>query len=74
MTKKLYFILAFALFGGSVQGIDIAMIAVLVLSGPASAQTPDAQTRTFDPFRETPAEYNALAQWFRDAKLGIFVH
>jgi alpha-L-fucosidase len=50
----------------------IATIAVLILSGPASAQAPDA--KAFNPFRETPAEYNARAQWFRDAKLGIFVH
>jgi alpha-L-fucosidase len=52
----------------------IATIAVLILSGPAAAQTPDTQTQTFNPFRETPAEYNARVQWFRDAKLGIFIH
>jgi alpha-L-fucosidase len=28
----------------------------------------------FDPFKETPAEYNARAQWLRDAKLGVFLH
>jgi hypothetical protein len=45
----------------------IAAIAVLVLSYSASAQPPD-------PFHETPAEYNARAQWFHDAKFGIFIH
>src|ERR1700727_3184430 len=50
----------------------IATIAVLILSGPASAQAPDA--KAFNPFRETPAENNARQQWFRGAKLGIFVH
>ncbi|MGA3170746.1 MAG: alpha-L-fucosidase [Chthoniobacteraceae bacterium] len=54
--------------------IIIATIAVFVLSRPASAEAPDTQTETFNPFRETPAEYNARVQWFRDAKLGIFVH
>jgi alpha-L-fucosidase len=50
----------------------LATITVLILSGLASAQTPDAQTP--DPFQETPAQYNARVQWFRDAKLGIFIH
>ncbi len=45
----------------------VTTIAVLVLSYSASAQTSD-------PFHETPAEYNARVQWFRDAKFGIFVH
>ena len=31
-------------------------------------------TAEFDPFTETLAEYNARAQWFRDAKFGVFVH
>jgi alpha-L-fucosidase len=52
--------------------IIIAAIAVLILSGPALAQTHD--TKAPNPFRETPAEYNARVQWFRDAKLGIFIH
>ena len=28
----------------------------------------------FDPFTETPAEYNTRAQWLRDAKFGVFLH
>jgi alpha-L-fucosidase len=59
-----------------VRILPFALIAVLIdgcctnkpdSSKPVSAQTPD-------PFHETAAEYNARAQWFRDAKLGIFVH
>lgn len=45
----------------------IAAVTVLVLSYSASVQPSDL-------FHETPAEYNALAQWFRDAKFGIFIH
>jgi alpha-L-fucosidase len=28
----------------------------------------------FDPFAQTPQEYAARAQWFRDAKFGVFIH
>ena len=28
----------------------------------------------FDPFNESVAEYDARVQWFRDAKLGVFIH
>ena len=33
-----------------------------------------SRAAAFDPFTETPAEYNARAQWLRDAKLGVFLH
>jgi len=40
---------------------------ILALSCAATAEGPD-------PFHETTAEYNARAQWFRDAKFGVFIH
>jgi alpha-L-fucosidase len=33
-----------------------------------------SRAAALDPFTETPAEYNARAQWLRDAKLGVFLH
>lgn len=46
-------------------------IVLLVVGGCVSCAT--AQ-ETFDPYHETPAEYDARSQWFRDAKFGVFVH
>ncbi|MCX6929697.1 MAG: alpha-L-fucosidase, partial [Verrucomicrobia bacterium] len=40
---------------------------ILALSYTASGAVPD-------PFHETAVEYNARAQWFRDAKFGVFIH
>lgn len=37
---------------------------------PASAPTP----ANFDPYHETKEQYDARAQWFRDAKFGVFLH
>ena len=33
-----------------------------------------ARAAEFDPFTETRAEYDTRAQWFRDAKFGVFIH
>ncbi len=33
-----------------------------------------ARSAEFDPFSETPEAYDARAQWFRDAKFGVFLH
>lgn len=42
-------------------------------SDPTPMPSPNAQA-TFDPFKESKAEYDARAQWLRDAKLGVFIH
>ncbi len=47
----------------------------LLLAGAAArAQAPAAPRPDFDPYHETPAQYDARAQWFRDAKFGVFLH
>lgn len=48
--------------------IALTIVACATLCGVPRA------TADFDPFTETPAEYNARAQWFRDAKFGVFLH
>src|ERR1700690_690093 len=59
-----------------VRILPFALVAVLVdgccTNKPNSSKPVSAKTS--DPFHETPAEYNARVQWFRDAKFGIFVH
>ncbi len=35
---------------------------------------PPAAPAGFNAFQESPAEYDARAQWFRDAKFGVFLH
>jgi alpha-L-fucosidase len=45
----------------------IAASMIFALSCSASAEAPD-------PAHEATPEYNARAQWFRDAKLGVFIH
>ena len=41
---------------------------------PAELAQPAQAPAGFDPFTETKAEYDARAQWFRDAKFGVFLH
>jgi hypothetical protein len=49
--------------------------AVLVFQVSGRALADDISTPAiFDPFKETPTQYNARAQWLRDAKLGVFAH
>jgi alpha-L-fucosidase len=49
--------------------------AMLVFQAPVRALADDMPTpANFDPYKETPAEFDARAQWLRDAKLGVFVH
>lgn len=45
------------------------LIGVSATISPAQKAPPN-----FDPFNETLAEYDARAQWFRDAKFGVFLH
>ena len=40
----------------------------------AALPQPPAAPAGFDPFKETQAQYDARAQWFRDAKFGVFLH
>ena len=51
--------------------MTMSRIAVIltIIAGAAGM----AQAAGFDPFKETPSEYNARAQWLRDAKLGALV-
>ena len=44
----------------------------LLLSGMVMCSV--AVTEDFDPFNETKEAYDARAQWFRDAKFGVFIH
>lgn len=48
-------------------------ILLAITAGVALCGMPQA-VAAFDPFNETPAEYNTRAQWLRDAKLGVFLH
>lgn len=43
----------------------------VIAAAHVAAEAPPAN---FDPFHETQAQYDARAQWFRDAKLGVFLH
>lgn len=45
----------------------------LILALAALAAT-SLRAAEFDPFTETKQEYDARAQWFRDAKFGVFLH
>ena len=49
----------------------VAVAALIPGRLPAAAAAVPAN---FDPFKETPAQHDARAQWLRDAKLGVFVH
>ncbi len=54
------------------------LILIILLGGatyyPLPTRAADATPAAFDPFHETPDQYNARAQWLRDAKFGVFLH
>jgi alpha-L-fucosidase len=52
--------------------LALTMGAAIFHSSPIAAA--DAAPADFDPFHETPAQYDARAQWLRDAKFGVFIH
>ena len=53
--------------------ISLAALAALACPARALPQPPPAPAG-FNAFEETPQEYDARAQWFRDAKFGVFLH
>jgi alpha-L-fucosidase len=55
--------------------LDVSLLAVattLLIVGCSIAKQ-QSTNKQFDPFNETSEEYDARAQWFRDAKLGVMV-
>lgn len=56
--------------------LSLALAHLACLAQPASSALPQPAPAApdFDAFNETQAEYDARAQWFRDAKFGIFLH
>ena len=50
----------------------IAVIAAVLLTGCFG--TSHLFAKEFDPYTETKEEYDARVQWFRNAKLGVFIH
>jgi alpha-L-fucosidase len=69
MIKKLSFLLAFALFGGSVQADDPA-----TSPNRTTGLPPVAAVDSYGLTDEQQAEHEAGLQWFRDAKFGVFIH
>ena len=55
------------MFKAKLSFIAIVAVAGLIL-------TSGYQCFAGDPFTETKKEYDKRAQWFRDAKLGVFIH
>ena len=53
--------------------IITTLIGVLLVTSCSWAKK-NSTKKKFDPFNETKKEYDARAQWFRDAKLGVFIH
>ena len=51
-----------------------ALVAIALACAAASRAAEQAVPAGFDPFHETKAEYDARAQWLRDAKVGVFIH
>ena len=49
------------------------LMAATCVSGSARAAEPGVK-KDFDPYTETKQQYDARAQWFRDAKVGVFIH
>ena len=52
----------------------LALVAIALACSAASLAAGQAVPAGFDPFHETKAEYDARAQWLRDAKVGVFIH
>ena len=50
----------------------VLSVSMSLLLLPTVTSTIAAQKN--DPFNETQEEYDARAQWFRDAKVGVFIH
>jgi len=51
----------------------VCALGTLLLSGVLPRTEAIAKQKN-DPFNETKKDYDARAQWFRDAKLGVFIH
>ena len=56
--------------GASVSGAEVK----ITRAATSRATRPTSRAAGFDPFTETKQEYDARAQWFRDAKFGVFIH
>jgi alpha-L-fucosidase len=60
-----------ALTGNGAPSAATAGLPAVPGPGLAAVRPPPAN---FDPFHETRAQYDARAQWLRDAKVGVFLH
>jgi hypothetical protein len=54
--------------------LTLIAVTATLLSGCSLSVKESSTQKDFDPFTETKQEYDARVQWFRDAKLGVFVH
>lgn len=54
--------------------LTLIAVTATLLSGCSLSVKESSTKKKFDPFNETKKEYDARAQWFRDAKLGVFIH
>ena len=52
----------------------LSLAALVVLSGCSSAQNTAPKKMHYEPTWESLAQYDETAEWFKDAKFGIYAH